>query len=149
MMFMCTTKFDIEEKELAFIKHYMTKEEEEEAAEEKNAQLPAEDLTNLISDDEDDNEDSNEDSNKDGNKDDDDKDGDDKDGNEDEDKDEDKDGDEDEDEDEDEDDDNPLPLPPTQLTTHHGEAFHGIGNFRKRVSSRVRVPSKRLKGYIA
>jgi hypothetical protein len=43
MIFMCTTKFDIEEKHLAFIKQYMTKEEDEEAEEERSAQLLADD----------------------------------------------------------------------------------------------------------
>jgi hypothetical protein len=141
-MFMCTTKFDIEEKHLAFIKQYMTKEEDEEAEEERSAQLLADDLADLISDDEEDDslsvqsvihgqdasglidlellpssiEDNMESS-----------------------------------EAlmvESEDDDNPLPLPPTQFTTHPEEAFHRTGSPRKRVSSRVRVPSKRLKDYV-
>jgi len=141
MMFMCTTKFDIEEKELAYIKQYMTKEEEEEAAEERNAQIPAEELTDLISDNEDDellstifvNSDDNPSRFTDQR------------------------GSPDSAEDnrespeipiaESEDDDNPLPLPPSQLTTPSGEAFHRMGDTRKRVSSRVRLPSKRLKGY--
>ena len=38
MMFMCTTKFDIEEKELAFISHFLSKEEREAANEEKESQ---------------------------------------------------------------------------------------------------------------
>jgi hypothetical protein len=38
MMFMCTTKFDIEEKELAFASECLSREEKEAAAEERTAQ---------------------------------------------------------------------------------------------------------------
>lgn len=52
MMFMCATRFDIEEKQLAFIRDFLTKEEQEIAAEEKDAQFAHDDLNELISDDE-------------------------------------------------------------------------------------------------
>ncbi|KAJ5253812.1 uncharacterized protein N7525_007394 [Penicillium rubens] len=52
MMFMCATRFDIEEKQLAFVKDFLTKEEQEIAAEENDAQFTHDDLNELISDDE-------------------------------------------------------------------------------------------------
>lgn len=54
MMFMCTTRFDIEDKQLAFIKDFQTKEEIEIAREETDAQQPQEEFLDLISDDEED-----------------------------------------------------------------------------------------------
>lgn len=52
MMFMCTTKFDIEEKELAFLGQFLSKEEREAANEEKEAQ--GQDNLDPISDNEED-----------------------------------------------------------------------------------------------
>jgi hypothetical protein len=52
MMFMCATRFDIEEKQLAFVRDFLTKEEQEKAAEEKNAQFTHDDLTKITGDDE-------------------------------------------------------------------------------------------------
>jgi hypothetical protein len=49
---MCTTKFDIEEKELAFINQFLTKDEREAGNEEKDAQ--AKDTLDPISDNEED-----------------------------------------------------------------------------------------------
>lgn len=51
-MFMCTTKFDIEEKELTFMNQFLTKEERETGDEEKDAQ--AKDALDPISDNEED-----------------------------------------------------------------------------------------------
>ena len=51
-MFMCAAKFDVEEKQLAFIKEFLTKEEVEAASEEKDAQ--AQDTLDPISDSEED-----------------------------------------------------------------------------------------------
>ncbi|RJE25686.1 hypothetical protein PHISCL_01949 [Aspergillus sclerotialis] len=51
-MFICTTKFDIEEKELAFINQYLLMEEREVANKEKDAQ--AQDKLDPISDNEED-----------------------------------------------------------------------------------------------
>lgn len=51
-MFMCTTRFDIEEKQLAFVRDFLTKEEKAIAEEERDAQDPDNDLVDLISDDE-------------------------------------------------------------------------------------------------
>ena len=52
MMFMCTTRFDVEDKQLAFIKDFQTKEEIETEREETDAQQPNEEFLNPISDDE-------------------------------------------------------------------------------------------------
>jgi hypothetical protein len=53
MMFMCTTRFEIEEEQLAFIKDLATQQELEAAAEEKAAQAP-QDTLDPISDNEED-----------------------------------------------------------------------------------------------
>jgi hypothetical protein len=130
MMFMCATRFSIEEKQLAFINQYLTNEEKEAIVEEKSAQLHEEDLINPISDDEEeghsqspsqpremtgspilvspDRGDSGESANN-----------------------------------SEDNDDDLFPLPRTQLATEPEES-----NQRKRVSTRIRVPSKRLKGYV-
>jgi hypothetical protein len=50
MIFMCATRIDIEEKQLAFVKDFLTKEKQEIAAEEKNAQFTHDDLAEIISD---------------------------------------------------------------------------------------------------
>ncbi|KAJ5041439.1 hypothetical protein NUH16_003403 [Penicillium rubens] len=52
MMFTYATRFDIEEKQLAFVKDFLTKEEQEIAAEDNDAQFTHDDLNELISDDE-------------------------------------------------------------------------------------------------
>lgn len=51
-MFMCTTRFEIEEKQLAFVRDFLPKEEKAIAEEERDAQDPDNDLVDLISDDE-------------------------------------------------------------------------------------------------
>lgn len=130
MMFMCTTKFNIEEQQLAFIKQYLTKEEREEIEEDQNAQLPEENVIDPISDNEEDqllpldvgihNQNAPQSRDQGSSPTEQDR----------------EDGKEVTDESEGNNDDS-LPLPPAQES-----------NRRRRMSSRVRIPSKRLKGYI-
>lgn len=54
MMLMCTSKFEIEEEQLAFINEYLSSQEIQAANEEKDAQRPRDDLDPISDDEEDD-----------------------------------------------------------------------------------------------
>lgn len=50
MMFMCSSKFEVEDEQLAFIKEYLSNEEAQEASEERDAQVAQDDDLDPISD---------------------------------------------------------------------------------------------------